>query len=208
MHPADLILYLSGALLVGFGAAWLSIRIDRRRAAKGVPPNGTILRIRANSGCYRSRIESTSGSLWAISAPIQRDGYVPLRVGEELVVEGGALGAAVIFRTEVAARETGVLRVRRPKKIHRVERRHYRRNPALTGVKVSVDGATGRILDFSEGGAKVETSFRVVRGGRVSVQFPWGASVGAWVMSTEGREARLRFEELIWPGQKETAPVA
>ena len=206
----SLILFFATGFAVSMGAAWLFVKITLHLRNQLNPSVGAILSVRASSGIYRAHIVKL-GSVWTISAPLQRDNYVPLRVGEEVVIEAASKHGALLFRTEILSRQTNphCLIVKKPEKIHRIERREHKRWPHLTGSKVKIGGENGQLLDLSEGGARVQTSFRTHKGDRVKLEMPWGQAIDAWVLSREGNEARLRFEELLElrPGKRETAPA-
>jgi hypothetical protein len=160
---------------------------------------------------YRSKMLLVGKSVWTISAPLQRDSYVPFRVGEEVVIEAAGKRGALIFRSEVVARdaETHELMITRPSEVHEVERREHRRWPHLAGAKILVDGVGGRILDLAQGGARVEVASRLCRGDRLRLETPWGQTLSAWVLDCEPGQVRVRFEELVDPraGKRETAPA-
>src|SRR4051794_14678642 len=103
---ASLILFFAAGFGISLGLAWLFVQIVARLRKQPVPIPGSILRIRAGSGFYRSHVLDSAGSVWRISAPLQRDAYVPLRVGEEVVIEAAAKNGALLFRTQIVARET------------------------------------------------------------------------------------------------------
>jgi hypothetical protein len=187
----------------GVGAAisisWLFLRLAEVHRVRSEPPVGSTLRIRAASGIYRSQLERLEACYWTISAPLQRDHYVPLRVGEELVIEAATDRGALLFRGEVVERRSDphVLVIQRPKRIHAVDRRDHRRWPHMQGAALSVEGEHASVVNLSEGGARLQTSLRVKRGERVRIDMPCGREVFGWVLATEGNEHRIRFEELI-----------
>jgi hypothetical protein len=73
---------------------------------------------------------------------------------------------------------------------------------------MSIDGVAARILDLSQGGARVETTTRTHRGDRLRIDTPWGQTLYGWVLASEPGQARIRFEELVElrPSKRETAP--
>lgn len=207
----SLIAFFVVGFLLSFGVAWTYVRIATRQRRQAEPVVGAILRIRAGSGMYRSQIVRLGRSAWTISAPLQRDSYVPLRVGEEIVIEAPGKKGALVFRSTVIARDatTHEVVIERPTTVHEVERREHKRWPHLIGQKLTVEGTTARILDISQGGARVETKSRTHRGDRLRIDTPWGQTLYGWVLDSEPGQARIRFEELveIRPGKRETAPA-
>lgn len=209
---ASLSLFFAVGFIFALSVAWLFVKVAQRVNQQQVPRPGAVLRIRASSGMYRSHMVGLSDSVWTISAPIQRDTYVPLRVGEELVIEAACNSGALIFRSQIVAREADshTLLIQKPSKVHAVERRGHRRWPHLCGAEVKLEGQTSRLIDLSEGGAKVKTGYQTHKGDRVRMNLPDGQEVYGWVISRDGDEARLRFEELlqIGPIKKETVPAS
>jgi hypothetical protein len=184
--------------VAAFSIAWLFTKLTELSRNRLEPAVGSILRLRATSGVYRSQLMSV-GSVWTISAPLQRDHHVPLRVGENLHVEAASKHGAILGRSLIVARQSDphVLVLKRPEKLHLVERRQRKRWPEWQGAEVSLDGQSATLMNLSEGGARVQTSMRTYKGDRLRLDMPWGQEVHGWVLSSEGDEARIRFEELI-----------
>src|ERR1044072_9376507 len=158
----SLILFFATGFTLSFGVAGVKVKIAKRQRKQAEPEAGAICRIRAASGMYRSQVVRLGRSAWVVSAPLQRDSYVPLRVGEEVVIEAAGKRAAFVFRSEIIARDatTHELTLTRPDTVHEVERREHKRWPHLVGTKMSIVGVNARILDLSHGGARVETTTR------------------------------------------------
>ena len=203
---------------VGFGLALagscVAALLARRGRSTQVPKVGAKVRIRTGAGVYRSRIRSNDGSTWRVATPVQRDRYVPMREGEEVVIEAAGSKGVLLFRSRVLGEEAdaGSLAIQRPDRIHYVERRSARRYPALAGSLGKLEGTEARLMDVSEGGARVCSSARVSKGDRVELELPWGDVLYGWVLSHEGEESRIRFEEPLVVearnrGKRETAPV-
>ncbi len=62
-----------------------------------------------------------------------------------------------------------------------------------------IENAFARIIDLSEGGIRVRSEIRFQKGDRLRLELPWGETAFGWVLSNEGDETRVRFEELIKP---------
>jgi hypothetical protein len=90
-----------------------------------VPPVGASLRIRADAAVYRSRFVEASAEGWVFAAPLQRDAYVPLRVGEDLVVEAEGEAERLLFRSTLVHRDgvSGRMVMERPLHVFRAEPR-------------------------------------------------------------------------------------
>jgi hypothetical protein len=198
----SLIIFFAVGFVVAACSAWLYVKTIRHLRDRLDPEIGSILRIRAASGVYRSHMMELGRSVWAMSAPLQRDNHVPLRVGEELVIEAASQGGALLFRSKVVARQSNphTILIERPEKIHRVDRRDHKRWPQLAGAKVRLEGQPAELLDLSESGARLQTASRQYKGERVRLDLPWGAVVYGWVVASEGSESRVRFEELVEVG--------
>lgn len=207
----SLVLFFATGFAVALFAGWLYVQAAQRAQRQAEPAVGAVLRIRANSGMYRSKVLQVGKSVWTISAPLQRDAYVPFRIGEEIVVEAAGKRGALVFRSEIVARdgETHELVIQRPDQVHEVERREHRRWPQLAGEKLQIEGSPARILDLAQGGARLETGYRAARGDRLRIDTPWGQTLYGWVLSSEPGQVRVRFEELVdlKSGKKETAPA-
>jgi c-di-GMP-binding flagellar brake protein YcgR len=128
-NPADLILFFGAGFGLSLAIAWMLRKMAEQARLRLTPREFATLRIRAGVGSYRSKMISTSGSVWHIALPIQRDAYVPLRVGEEVVIEAAGPEGALIFRSHILARETdpACLIISKPKRICKVERREHQR---------------------------------------------------------------------------------
>jgi hypothetical protein len=190
--------FAAGAALSGAVATFL-VRWAEARTARLTPAADTRLRIRATSGMYRSSFLQAGRSVWSISAPLQRDSYVPLRVGEDLVIEAPHPKGALIFRSKVIGRETmpHCLLIQRPTRIYVSERRNHKRWPEFFGAEVKLSDKAAIVVDLSEAGARFDCETKPAKGQRFRVELPWGANVDGWVLDTEGNRARVRFEELV-----------
>lgn len=116
--------FLAFLLAMSFGYA---LTLAARRARRSTQPRfrieqGTPLRIRADQAVYRSRVLETSTAGLVFAAPLQRDTYVPLRIGERLVVEALLDGEKLLFHSAILNRDsaTGQMTMEIPKKLYRV----------------------------------------------------------------------------------------
>ena len=200
-HPVNLILYSGAALLIAFVASWLYIKTATAVQSRLEPDAESVLRVRAAGCVYRSRLVGLGPEFWTISAPLNRDCFVPIRPGEEVVVEAACKGGALVFRSHVLERSAGdhTFRLERPKEIHKLERREHRRWPEFAGRRLEIEGMGGEVVDLAEGGARIRTRYRTDKGERVKLGLPWGEIAYGWVLSREGEDVRVRFEELIAP---------
>jgi len=196
--PVSLFLYSGFALLLALLVSWLYVRFGRLLRERRDPSPGSILRLRASGGVYRSQILALGADAWRISAPLQRDCFVPLRQGEDVVIEAACEGGALVFRTQILDRclDDHTLLVGRPATIHRIERREHPRWREFAGEKLDIEGCAGRIIDLAAGGARIQSVYRACKGERVKLDMPWKETLYGWVLSREGDETRVRFEEL------------
>lgn len=88
---------LFGALISG------AIRYLRRRPVE--PAVGSLLRVRAEGSIYRSRFLGAGPDGWRFAAPLQRDSFVPIRIGETLIVEATDDRNVVLFRSVLVDRK-------------------------------------------------------------------------------------------------------
>lgn len=202
---AELVGYFAVLFVASIAVAWLlaSLRFGRYRAPD--PEPGASLRVQGQGGMYRTRVLEVRGPFWVLNAPLMRDFYVPLHVGENLTVEWPMADGVMFFRTRVRARdsETHTLIIDRPAEGKKAERRGDRRLSDPNWAPVGLEGVESRLLDVSYGGAKVETVRPISIGERVRLDLPWvGSPVYGWVLeanhvSRASAEARIRFEESL-----------
>jgi len=117
------------------------------------------------------------------------------------VAEATCPGGALIFRAKVLDRscEDHTICLERPSEVRKIDRREHRRWPEFAGMRLEIEGCDGRILDLAAGGIRVRSACRTGKGDRVKIELPWGETVFGWVLSREGEEVRVRFEELVAP---------
>ena len=96
----SLILFFAAGFAVALSTSWLIVKITFLLRRQPDPAVGTILRVRATSGVYRSHLVSLGESAWIMSAPLQRDHHVPLREGEEVIIEAADKHGALLFRSK------------------------------------------------------------------------------------------------------------
>ncbi len=150
-----------------FAAAYLLTK--RRAALRGrgffVAPD-TAIRLSGPSGSFRSRFLHADKSSWMISAPLQRDAFVPLRIGEGLLVQAPGAGGVWMFRTTVIDRqmEGHLLVLARPEHPHLVDRRAHPRLTDVRGASIRLNGDPAELIDCSQNGACVLTDTPLANG--------------------------------------------
>lgn len=191
-----------GAL--GLGYAVSSFRESRRKQAiNELVPNAP-LRMRSLSGVYRSRFVGFREGNLQVGAPMMRDAFVPLRVGEPLTVEAPVENGVLIFRTEVLGRcgDSKTFLLQRPPNLRRTERRHELRTTRFAGTPGTLNGEWAELQDLSKHGASFHSFGTFLAGDVIKVEVPrFGAALLGWVLdvqpiSIDSRTAsvvRMRF---------------
>lgn len=203
---ATLIGYVFVLFAAAMAAGWLITSLKLGKKAAENPEIGTCLRLRGESGMYRSKLLEVRGPFWILSAPLMRDYYVPLRVGEKLNIEVPYKNGVLFARTEVKSRdaESHTIIIEKPEGAKPTDRRTEKRLCSLMDDTVVIEGVKSTIVDVSLGGAKVRTQRRFLPGERIRIDLPWiGAPTFGWVLEsmetapTVGVEARIRFENAL-----------
>ncbi|HEY3781988.1 MAG TPA: flagellar brake protein [Fimbriimonadaceae bacterium] len=192
--------YFAIVFAVSIGASYFitSLRVKRKNVE--LLPN-TTLQIRSGEGIYRSKFLGDNASGWIISAPLSRDAYVPLRVGEKITVVGPTEHGLKHFQTEVLLRDsdTHELTIKIPDRMSNVERRQSFRVDKFLSPSALVEGQPATLLDLSEGGARVVLHDPLKRGERTAIELLGADKMYAWVVDSSpanpGYVIRLRFEE-------------
>lgn len=200
-----LVLFVTSALLAFGLTKWAHRR-------KTVPvedlqlPGGQTLRLLTASGGYRCHLLDQSPKGLVVSAPLHRDCHVPLRVGEDLVVQSPGFDSLLTFRTKVVERDplTHQLKLALPSSMRRTDRRCEPRIKNPGDGRAEVNGRSSILCDVSGWGAKILTLEPVRAGDLVNVSLPgdYGTAL-AYALEVrtsahEGRlckEVRLRFDE-------------
>jgi hypothetical protein len=200
---AELIGYFVALFAASMAVAWLvtSLKLWSKRCPEPAP--GSALRMRGEGGMYRTRVVETRGPFWVLAAPLMRDFYVPMHVGEKLTVEYPMEDGVMFFRSVVRARDaaTHTLIIDRPEGGRKTERRTEKRLANPSWGRALVEGIDSTLINVSSGGAKVTTRRGVQIGERVGLRLPWSEElVYGWVLEAipsvkSEVEARIRFEE-------------
>ncbi|MCG9895820.1 MAG: flagellar brake protein [Fimbriimonadaceae bacterium] len=198
-----------GLFLVVFGLSYTVSFIfsrDRRRSrGLGLDPHAKV-RLVSAGGAYRCYFLREESAGIVLSTPLQRDRYVPLRVGDTLIVQVPQGDGLISFTSEVQSRsiETHELVISRPKLIRHMERRSEVRDSRLEGAEAGVNGQEAWVQNLSAGGACLVTHAPVLPGDIVSLRLPEsGGAIEAWVLDSipgaignrQGRRVRLLFQK-------------
>lgn len=189
------------ALVCGFLFSW-QVVARRSRPIKHDFVEGARFKLVTPTGAYRCYVERVTSKGIQVSAPLHRDSYVPLRVGDLVLVQTATPDGLYTFRTAVTHRmiETHSLLLGHPSTIRKTERRSYPRQTPIGDGRCKLNGVTSQLCDFSEFGAKIVSECLVEPGDSVIVELPDGmGEVYGWAldsMPVSGkREARIRFQD-------------
>ena len=200
-----LTLLASFSLVFGIGAAIafaiMTVRSQNRKAGMLPVPNAKV-RMKTASSLYRCRLISSDRKGWTFTAPMQRDSYVPIPVGQEVTCEVIAQGGMLVFKSTVIARKAieGFIVIAAPKSA-KLENRRDKAERKEIDMAVVVAGKTGAVIDLSPGGAKVKIQGFEREGNQVLIDLPTGESRGATIVDSKndhmGSVIRLKFDEPI-----------
>lgn len=169
---------------------------------KRTPVDNARVRFKTGSAVYRSRLISFGNEQWVFAAPMQRDSYIPVPVGEECVCEVVARGGVLIFTSKVIARQSkeGRIVIEAPVNPKLKNRRDDARRIDIP-MKLLVGNHGGEVLDVSTNGAKVKLSGFQKEGQTVRVDLPDGETrAGTVIESTHdnvGSTVRISFDRPI-----------
>jgi len=186
------------AISVGVSYCLVTVKV-RRSLPK--PLDDGVLQLRSGFGIYRSRFVRAASHGWVIHAPLSRDSYVPLRVGEKLTVLMPTDKGLRQFESEIVMRDGGTheLTINPPQRMSVVERRQTERVDKFLNPTASIEGRTATLVDLSAGGVRLITGEPLKRGERAALDLPNNGRVFGWVLdstpSAPGYMLRLRFEE-------------
>ncbi len=196
------------ALVFGFSMAvtYLVTSIKGRRVEPVNLPEDTKVRMVGAGGAYRCYYLRTEEDGLIFSTPLQKDRYVPLRVGDSMIIQAPTHEGLVTFSSDILDRcgETHEIRLAHPKIVRRTDRRSEPRMTLIDDPNICLNGETSLLQDISAGGSRVITRAAVVPGDRVSVSLPKGLGhVEGWALETlpaafEGspaREVRIQFDQ-------------
>ena len=198
-----LLLSFSAVFAIGFIAAksYLFVRNQPHKGDYAPVENSKVL-MKTSSALYRCRLVSHDSKTWVFTAPMHRDNYVPVSVGEEVTCEVVAEGGVLLFATKIIARKPieGTVLIEAPKTV-KLGNRRGTSNRREVAMDVVVGGKNGEVVDLSTGGARVKIHGFEREGNMVRVDLPNGESRGATVVDSKndqfGSVVRLRFDEPI-----------
>lgn len=198
------------ALALALGAVIGSVFSKRRRPGR---PRIKIAqsakaRLVGPQGVYRCYFVADEAAGLVFSSPLQRDNYVPLRVGEPFMVQIPTTDGVITFRTEVLSRDatTHQFVVAYPDTYRMIDRRAELRETVFDGHEATINGHAALLCDLSPSGAKLVTQGELIAGESVTVTLPDGrGTCDGWALESipgafgnaPGRVVRVRFAEPI-----------
>ena len=189
------------AVGIGISRAYFFL-VSRPNRKAQCPVDNAKVTMKTRDALYRCRLISQDSSGWTFSAPMHRDNYVPVAVGEEVICEVVAHGGLITFPTKVISRKPieGTILVASPKNV-KLDNRRTKADRREVEMDVIVGGRNGEVIDISSGGARVKIQGFEREGNMVKVDLPTGESRGATVVDSKndhlGSVVRLKFDEPI-----------
>ncbi len=198
-----LLISFSAVFALGIIAAraWISLR-TRAKGDELSPVENAKVRMKTSTALYRCRLISRDHNGWVFTAPMQRDHFVPISVGEQITCEVIANGGLIVFSTIVISRRAieGSIVVAAPKSV-KLQNRRDQTDRKQVDMDVVVAGKNGAVIDLSPGGARVKIQGFEREGNMVRIDLPTGESRGATVVDSKndhlGSVIRLKFDEPI-----------
>ncbi len=181
--------------------AYFALKAMPQRAAY-MPVENAKVRMKTSDALYRCRLVSKDSKTWTFTAPMHRDNYVPVSVGENIKCEVIANGGVLIFESTVIARRPieGTIVISAPKTV-KLDNRRQHLDRREVDMDVVVAGKSGAVMDLSPGGARVKIRGFEREGNMVKIDLPSGESRGATVVDSKndqfGSVIRLKFDEPI-----------
>lgn len=203
MGAAETLVYLLVAFALSATAGYV-LTTRKRVRLRVMPEVGATLRLRSTSGVYRSKLIGLAPDAWTLSAPLSRNHYVPLRVGDRVTVEAPVRGGVYLFKTTISDRTTDEheLRILPPMNVLPRDRRELKRYERHEPAKI--EGQPAFLVDISAWGARLKALSRFKPGERIRLDLEDGM-VFAWVLECwptrhgdEWKEViRVRFESAL-----------
>jgi hypothetical protein len=192
---------LSGSMVLSY----FLTRHNRKQLAIVPLEENTRVRMVGPGGSYRCYFLRRSKKGLTFSAPLQRDRYIPVRVGESMMVQAPLADCLVTFKSTVESRdaETHEFILAWPKRVRMVDRRAENREATREGSIILVNGEPASVLNLSAGGARLVTAAKIQPGDTLSLElnqdfgmvYGWALEVLPSLSGGAAWEVRVRFEE-------------
>lgn len=189
--------------VVGGITYWLATRRRRMIEVCRLEP-GQKVRVRSGRHLYRTRLAGETAEGWIFEAPISRDHFVPLRIGEEVVIEATCRNGVLLYRTNVIARALypHTFTVSRPSGVAPMDRRGAPRYDGLRWPHAFLDDHPVELVDVSNLGCCLRSSRPVAPVTFVNVRLSFHPTpVPGQVIDCErvgdGHLVHIRFAEAV-----------
>ncbi len=195
------LVYAVGAFIGSVVVSYITFRIIKSKKLP-VPKQNAILRVSSSGSMYRSQFIGERPDGWAITSPLQRDSYVPVKEGDYIIMETVVPKGVAVYKTTILKRANNppMIIVQKPTLWHVEDRRDAIRIEDIGHLPAKLDGDKVGLLDMSACGARIRSQARRSEGDRVKLEvngFPDG--IYGWVLDSSRKGdryiLRLRFEE-------------
>jgi hypothetical protein len=187
----------------GYGITYVFVAMrNKHDLSKRQPLENAKVRFKTSTNLYRTRLLEAGNVEWVFAAPLQRDSYVPIPIGIEIVCEVVARGGVLIFTSIVTDRDSdrGAIMIKAPVSPKLMDRRDEIRRVDIP-MQLLVGGSTGEVMDLSAGGARIKIRGYEREGKVINIELPHGENRKATVVDTHNSETgsviRLKFDRPI-----------
>lgn len=174
--------------IVAAASGYVMVRLRNRPESHLPAIDGCTVRIKCDGTLYRTRLTGFQGRDIVVAAPLSRDSYVPIRIGQAATLELLSRKGVLLVQTRLSRRNSAthelVFEGGNPTSV--VERRATDRLEFAPPSRIWLNEFTGELLDFSEKGAKAVAKGRFFKGERIAVILPWHSdTLYAWIVAVE-----------------------
>lgn len=187
----------------GYGITYMFVAMrNKHDQSRRQPLENAKVRFKTSTNLYRSRLLEATENEWVFAAPLQRDSYVPIPVGSEIVCEVVCRGGVLIFSSIITDRdaERGALMIKAPLNPKLMDRRDEIRRVDIP-MELVVGKEKGEVMDLSSGGARIKIKGYEREGKEIGVALPNGDQRIGTVVDTANSEMgsiiRLKFDRPI-----------
>jgi len=166
------------------------------------PLENARVRFKTPTNLYRSRLLEFNDTEWIFAAPLQRDSFVPIDLGTEVVCEVVARGGLLIFKSVVIARDAdqGSLTIKAPESPKLSDRRDSIRRVDLP-FDIHIGGFKAELMDISTDGARIKINGFQKEGKTLEVDLGNGEHRIATIIDSKlnefGSILRVRFDRPV-----------
>lgn len=202
----EIVGFFTCAAVIAFGLSHLLFRLPFRKLPMGLAP-GALVRIKTRNGVHRTRFIRKRQGEFVFAAPLQRDHYVPLAVGEDITVEAPMKDGVLLFRSKVSSRDADSheITLSPPDKIHREDRRESPRQEA-SGKEVMVEERPAWLLDVSKHGVRFARNGPLTKGERIRLDLDSEPLYG-WVLDCSPNHVDGEGSHIVRARLEDSAPI-